>query len=149
MQPFENLMTPFAASSLPWAFKPEDFEDEDEIREPLKEADFRFLEGNLENEEHQILKATDGSVPFEARPFDIQYETCLQEAQIRSQCCGAEDADDFKDNGLDSTLSLSNMEVDDHSPSKIRNTRGGREMQYRALSMNGHQLRGSQKDRLS
>jgi hypothetical protein len=95
----------------------------------LRPRTTKFLSENLEaDEEDQTGFPLD---IFEAPArFDVEYEECAERAQNRSQCCGG-DPDEFKDTGLDSTMSFS-VKDDINSIRNISRKRG-----YRTLSQNG------------
>ena len=94
----------------------------------LRPRTTKFLSENLEADEEDPTGFPLNIFEAPAR-FEVEYENCAEGAQNRSQCCGG-DPDEFRDTGLDSTMSFS-MKDDINS---IRNiSRRG----YRAMSQNG------------
>lgn len=95
----------------------------------LRPRTTKFLSENLEADEEDPTGFPLDIFEAPAR-FGVEYEDCAEGAQNRSQCCGG-DPDEFKDTGLDSTMSFS-VKDDINSIRNISRKRG-----YRTLSQNG------------
>jgi len=91
----------------------------------LRPRTTKFLSENLEADEEDPTGFPLDIFEAPAR-FEVEYEDCAEGAQNRSQCCGG-DPDEFKDIGLDSTMSFS-MKDDINSIRNISRRRGHRTM---------------------